>query len=100
VVPSFLIKTEALKKVVAFSKSTIEKELRQYLRDAFLDFGVDEILMTRKALHKEVFNNRYEANYLEKVLKEELRVDMFHKLDKASQMPYGRIQKGIRAETV
>jgi phage/plasmid-associated DNA primase len=72
-----LIKTEALKKVVAFSKSTIEKELRQYFKDAFLDFGVDEILMTRKDIHKEVFNNRYEANYLEKVLKEELRLDTF-----------------------
>jgi hypothetical protein len=88
-----LIKTEALKKVVAFSKSTIEKELRQYLKDAFLDFGVNEILMTRKAIHKEVFNNRYEANYLEKVLKEELRVDMFHKLDPAQPDAFGGFKK-------
>jgi hypothetical protein len=62
---------------VAYSKTTIEKELRQYFKEVFLDFGVDEILMSRKDIHKEVFNNRYEANYLEKVLKEELRIDTF-----------------------
>lgn len=88
-----LIKTEALKKVVAFSKSTMEKELRQYFKDAFLDFGVNEILMSRKIIHKEVFNNRYEANYLEKVLKEELKVDMYHKLDETQPDAFGSFKK-------
>jgi hypothetical protein len=73
-----LIQTEALKKVVAYSMPTIEKELRQFLRDKFFDFGIETLLMTRKAIHKDCFNNRYEANYLEKVLKEHLRVDQWH----------------------
>jgi hypothetical protein len=73
-----LIKTEALKKVVAYSMPTIEKDLRQFIRDKFFDFNQPELYMTRKALHKECFNNKYEANYLEKVLKDHLRVDLYH----------------------
>jgi hypothetical protein len=34
--------------------------------------------MSRKALNKECFNNRHEANYLEKVVKERLKVDSYH----------------------
>lgn len=73
-----LIQTEALKKVVAYSMPTIEKELRQFIRDKFLDFGLETLTMTRGHLHKDCFNNRYEANYLEKVLKEHLKVDLWH----------------------
>lgn len=76
-----LIKTEALKKVIRYSRPVIEKELIQHLRDMFLDFGVEEIMMTRKDVHKEFFNNRYEANYVEKVLKDHLHIDQFHKLN-------------------
>lgn len=88
-----LIKTEALKKVVAFSKSTIEKELRQYFKEAFLDFGVEEIKMARKDIHREVFNNRYEANYLEKVLKEELKLDLYNEPDKSQPLLDGSYAK-------
>ncbi len=74
-----LIKTEALKKVIRFSQPTIEKELRQHIRDYFLDFpDQNELLMTRKAI-KEVFfkNKNYEMNYIHKVLTEQLRVRLY-----------------------
>lgn len=73
-----LLKTEALKKVIEHSKPTIEKELRQYFKEMFLDFGVEEILMCRQDIHKEVFNNRFEANYLEAVLKDKIGVEPYH----------------------
>lgn len=73
-----LLKTEALKKVIEHSKPTIEKELRQYFREMFFDFGVDEILMCRQDIHKEVFNNKFEANYLEAVLKDKIGVEPYH----------------------
>lgn len=73
-----LIQTEALKKVVAYSMPTIEKDLRQFLRDKFCDFGIETLMMTRKAIHKDCFNNRWEVNYLEKVLKDNLKVDQWH----------------------
>jgi hypothetical protein len=74
-----LLKTDALKKVIAYSQPTIEKELRQYFKELFLDTGLEEILMTQKVVHKEVFNNKYERNYLSNVLTNNLKVDNYHK---------------------
>lgn len=73
-----LLKTDALKRVIAYSKSTVEKELRVFFRDKFFDFGIETLFMTRQAIHKECFNMRYEANYMERVLKESLKLDQYH----------------------
>jgi hypothetical protein len=88
-----LLKTEAMKKVIEFSRSTVQKEIRQRIRDMFMDFGVNEIKMTRIAIHKEFFNGRYEANYIEKVLKEEMKIDQYHKLDPENKDLYGNPEK-------
>jgi hypothetical protein len=88
-----LLKTDAMKKVIEFSRSTVQKEIRQRIRDMFMDFGVNEILMTRIAIHKEFFNNRHEANYIERVLKEEMKVDQYHELDPAAKDLYGNPEK-------
>lgn len=88
-----LLKTEALKKVIAYSQPVVEKELRNYLRDMFLDFGLDTIMMTRKAIHKEVFNNKYESNYLEKILKDNLKVEQYHMFDHAQVDEEGKPKK-------
>lgn len=83
-----LLKTEALKKVIAHSRPAVEKELRQFLRELWEETegegypqeaiksikNAKGILMTRKAIHKECFNNRYEASYIEKILKENLKI--------------------------
>jgi hypothetical protein len=85
-----LIKTDALKKVIAHSQPTIEKEIRSRLRDMFLDFDVEEILMTKKAIHKEFFNGKYEDNYLEQVLKDRIKADTYHimiKNDEGNDVP-------------
>jgi len=76
-----LLKTEALRRVIAYSQPTIEKDLRQFIRDKFLDFGMDTLMMTRLAIHQDCFKGRYEANYLETVLKERLRVDLYHEYE-------------------
>jgi hypothetical protein len=68
-----LLKTEALKKVIEQSHSTVKKELRHNLRNMFLDFGVSEIYMTLKNIRDNFFRNK-EENYIEKVLKEELKM--------------------------
>lgn len=82
-----LIKTDALKKVIAASQPVIEKELRQHLRETFLDHGIHTLKMTRKAIHKEFFNYRFEASYLEKTLKDNLKVEQFHTLDPDQKDP-------------
>lgn len=72
-----LIKTEALMKVMKNSKSTLEKELKQKLRNMFLDFGLEKIYMTQEAISKEFFNNKYESNYLRQVIKDNLKIDYY-----------------------
>ncbi len=84
-----LLKTEALKRVVANSGSTPKKEILQKLKDMFFDFGVEEIMMTRKAIHEEFFKGRYEANYIEKVLKDELKVEQYHIVDAVKKNLFG-----------
>lgn len=74
-----LLKTEALRKVIAYSQPTIEKELRFYFKEVFLDTGLEEILMTQADIHKVVFNNKqFEGNYLQRILKDNLKVETFH----------------------
>jgi len=76
-----LIKTDALKKVVANSEPVIVKELRNKLRDMFMDFGTTQIMMSKMDIQKEFFNNRFEGSYLERVLKEVLKVEPYFQLD-------------------
>jgi len=71
-----LIKTNALRKVIENSKPTIEKELRSTLRDMFLDFGLDKIEMTKMHIRQYLLNNKFEVNYIEKVLRENLKADV------------------------
>jgi hypothetical protein len=85
-----LLKTEALRKVIQQSMPTIQKELLTFIRDKFLDFNIDEFLMTRQAVHKECFNNRYEASYLEKVLKENLKVDLYYEDHESEKDLFGK----------
>lgn len=76
-----LIKTEALKRVIQYSMPTIEKELRRHIREKFMDFNIEMLMMTRQAIHQDFFNRKYEVNYLEDVLKDRLKVEPFHKYE-------------------
>lgn len=69
-----LLKTEALKRLIAYSESTIVKELKQGIKDLFLDTGVEEIMMTADVIQRELLPKRYERNYIATVLKDKLRV--------------------------
>lgn len=68
-----LLKTDALKKVIAFSQSTVKKELTYFIKKMFLDFGVEKIEMTCQAIKENFFKNK-EENYIERVLKDELNL--------------------------
>jgi hypothetical protein len=88
-----LLKTEALKKVIAYSMPTMQKELLTFIKDKFLEFGVEEFMMTRQDIHKDCFNNKFEANYLERVLKDVLKVDQYHIEDQNDKDLYGNPKK-------
>lgn len=71
-----LIKTEALKKVIAYSQPTIEKEIRSHIRDMFFDFPeLTDITMAKKEIKDEFFKNKnYELNYIQQVLENRIKV--------------------------
>ncbi len=74
-----LLKTDAFRKVIAYSQPTIEKELRFYFKEMFLLTGLQQVLMTQSDIHKVVFNNKqFEGNYLQRILKDNLKVEAFH----------------------
>lgn len=73
-----LIKTEALKKVIAHNESTVVKELRERIRNMFYDHGGDEILLTMDAINEHFFKNKYEVNYLRKSLQDKLKLQQYH----------------------
>lgn len=72
-----LLRTEALAKVIANSKPTIEKEIRTRIREMFMDFEVNEILMTARNINEEFFRNRFEHNYVIKVLRDEMQIPLY-----------------------
>lgn len=74
------LETEALKKVIQASKPTVEKELRMRIKEMFLDFGLDHLMMTADAIKSEVFRGKYEANFISRILRENMRADNYYKL--------------------
>jgi hypothetical protein len=73
-----LLKTEARQRIIRYSMPTAEKEIRYYLENLFLNTGYDEIKMTPTVIHKQVFGNRYEKNYIAKILQDNLKVRPYH----------------------
>ena len=71
-----LIKTEALQKVIANTQPTIEKEIRQHIRDMFFNFpDIDEIKMTVENIKTEFLRGKnYEINYIHQVLQNRIKV--------------------------
>lgn len=73
-----LLKTEALRRVIAYSEPTIIKEIRQSLKELFLDTGVDTIMMDAEVVMKELLPKKYERNYLHNILQDKMKVWQFH----------------------
>lgn len=75
-----LIKTDALRRVIAYSAPTIIKEIRQGLKELFLDTGKDQILMTAEVLMKELLPRKnYERSYVHNILQDRMNCRKFCK---------------------
>jgi len=75
-----LLETEALKRLRQASKSTCEKEITSYIHNMFYEFGVGEIMMTIDNLKERTVKNKYEDNYIARILKDNLKVDKSEKV--------------------
>ena len=75
-----LLETEALKRLRLASKSTAEKEITGYIHNMFMEFGVGEIMMTIENLKERTVKNKYEDNYIARILKDNIKVDKSEKV--------------------
>jgi galactitol-specific phosphotransferase system IIB component len=99
------IKTDSLERVIQFNKPTVEREIRQRLRSMFIDFGTESIYMTLRAICKDFFKNKYEDSYVERILKENLKAEVFrnsegHSITKRHSYPkWDTVYEDGRPET-
>ena len=68
------LETDALRKVREFSKPKAEKTIASKIREMFLDFGDENILLGINEVNKLFFNSRFENSYLERILKDKIGV--------------------------
>lgn len=75
------IETEALKRLVIANQPTVEREIKKRIRDMFFDFGIETIEMCNKDICKDFFKNKYEENYVEKIIKQNMKIDTYKNAD-------------------
>lgn len=76
----YLLKTEALKRVVEFSMPQVVKEVRSKMRDLFFHTGEAEIFMSKTDILEDLLGraNKFEDYYLERAMREHLKLDQYH----------------------
>ena len=89
-----LLGTEAFEKVKENSQSAVEKNIRHYFKEMFLDLPEeDEILMTLPEIHVEIFkeSTKYDQYYIKRVLTENLKIftyRVWHLINDATERKY------------
>lgn len=74
-----LLETDALRKLKEKNKPLAEREITTFMRNLFLDFKLEEQLMTIEVLKEKINLKKYEDTYLHSILKENLKLKKFEK---------------------
>lgn len=77
-----LLETEALRRLRTASKSTAEKEITAYIHNMFMEFKLAEIKMTIFDLKERTVKNKYEDNYISRILNDNLKVEKSEKVQR------------------
>lgn len=88
-----VLKTEAFEKLVQNSRPTLEKEIYEYLKSIFFDFGDTEVLMTPTNINDLVIKRKQDIPYLTRILRENMKVSPYknsegNEVVKAYSIPY------------
>jgi hypothetical protein len=70
-----LLKTDALKKLIEGNKSTAEREIFSFMRSMMLEQGFYTLEYKLSYVVKEILRGRYESSYVERILKEKIKVE-------------------------
>lgn len=71
------IETEALRNIIENSKTQMEKELREKLKNMFIDFGNGKLYLTTQMINERILSKKYQDFYIRKILKEAFKVDYY-----------------------
>lgn len=74
-----LLETEALRKLKEKNKPVAEKEIRTFVHNLFVDFKMEEQLLTLEALKERVNLKKYEDTYLHNILRENLGLKKYER---------------------
>jgi len=77
-----LLETEALRRLRTASKPTAEKEIYNYIRSMFMEFKTGELKMTIYDLKERTVKNKYEDNYIARILTENMKVEKSEKVQR------------------
>ena len=88
-----LLKTEALTKLIQNSRPGIEKEIYEYLKTIFFEFGESEVLMAPKDANELFLKRKQDNNYLGRIFRENMHCNLFtnhegKEVVKAYSIPY------------
>jgi galactitol-specific phosphotransferase system IIB component len=88
-----LLRTEALEKLVQNSRPSIEKEIYEFVKSVFFEFGESEVYLTPKDINNLILSRKQETSYLTRILRENMGVLPYHNADgkevvKAYSIPY------------
>lgn len=93
-----IIRTEALRKVVEWSKPQIVKEITSKIKTLFFETGEERILMTKTAILEDLLGRqKYEDFYLENVLKQYMKLEQYHKFETPDKRTYETQDGAIEA---
>jgi hypothetical protein len=83
------LKTPSFYRTVRLNEPSHAQELRERLKESFLDFGQSEIRMAIQDINEEFFKGKLERTYLQKLLKDFLNVSLaVNKEGKSPTMRY------------
>ena len=71
-----LIRTNTFNETVKVNEPSQARQLRERIKQDFLDFGEEEILMPLKDINRTYFGNKTEISWLREILKDYLEVDV------------------------
>ena len=78
---SSFLRTEALRALIDSNRPKVEREIISHVKDYFLEFNIDELLLDTRTINTEFFRGRYDNTYLNKILRERMKLDQWKNAD-------------------
>ena len=73
----YLLRTDAFDRIVQNSRTGLEKEIYEFVKDIFFDFGETEIMLTPKAIIDLILKRKADSSYVATIIKENFKAELY-----------------------